>query len=140
MPYKDPEKRKAYQREYHKRWYAENGDARREQIRAYKQANPEVEAKYRAKPETKALKAAHRRQWRIANRARDNRNRLIWAKQNRERIRKYGYRRDRTEYNRAYYAANRDRLLQMSRIAYLRKRLGISDEQYELMLAFAKRT
>lgn len=33
MPFKDPAKRKAYQRSYHEKWYRDNGDKRRAQVR-----------------------------------------------------------------------------------------------------------
>lgn len=33
MPFKDPQKRREYQRSYHSRWYQDNGDRRRAQVR-----------------------------------------------------------------------------------------------------------
>jgi len=33
MPFKDPDKRREYQRQYHKKWYQSNADKRRAQVR-----------------------------------------------------------------------------------------------------------
>ena len=39
MPHKDPEKRKAYQREYKRKWYLENKSKERERARRYRDSN-----------------------------------------------------------------------------------------------------
>tara|TARA_A200000159_G_scaffold147605_1_gene154797 strand:- start:411 stop:953 length:543 start_codon:yes stop_codon:yes gene_type:complete len=49
IPFKDPVKRKAYQKRYHEGWYAENGDHRREQV---KRRRRELKQRYRAYKET----------------------------------------------------------------------------------------
>lgn len=138
MPFKDPEARKAYLREYHKRWYAEHGDERREQIKQYKRANPSKVKEYRSRPYVLDRMAATKRKWREANRDRDNRNRRIWSKENRDKVQKYNRFRDRREENRVRYQANRDYFLTKSRIRYIVKRDGLTAEQFELMLAFAR--
>jgi hypothetical protein len=142
VPYKDPERRKAYHRKYNKRWYEEHKDERKAQIRQYKRANPDRVASWDSKPEALQRKAAARRAWRVAHRERDNRTRRIWTKANRDRVREYNRKREqqRAEYRKHYYLTNRDYFLQRSRIAYLRKRLGISDEQYATLAAHRKPT
>ena len=137
MPYKDPEQRKAYLREYHKRWYEENKESRQAQIRQYKRTNPVKVNEWRSKPESIARATEAMRKWRDANRERDRANRRVWSKQNRERVALYNMKYDRREKNARYYAANRDRLLQMQRLRYLREKLGLTAEQFELMAAFA---
>lgn len=145
MPHKDPDVRKAYLREFHRRWYETNKEERQAQIRQYKAANPDRVAEgnkaYRSRPDIKARNTQQKRQWRKANRERDLLNRRLWAKQNRDKLQQYDrrYRVDRTEYNRNYYAANRDRYTQLNRLRYIVTRDGMTAEQFELMKAFAKK-
>jgi len=47
MPYKDPEKRREYKKEYYKQWYEKNKDARKEYIKNWKEQNEEHIKEYK---------------------------------------------------------------------------------------------
>jgi len=47
MPYKDPEKRKAYHKEYSKRWTEQHRERRKETSRKWQRANPDKMREYR---------------------------------------------------------------------------------------------
>lgn len=146
MPHKDPEVRKAYLREYHRKWYAENKTERQEQIRDYKQRHKSdvraYEAEYRSRPDVRVRLATQKRLWRALNSEREKLTRRRWYRRNRNRWRAYSRRAywassseraRRAEYNKRYYLANRERLRNRDDERYRRNRDAVSEAQYKTL-------
>lgn len=88
MPRKDPEARKAYQKEYAQR----NKDKAREKVKEWRKANPEAlaeqRARYKAKHPEKALERTLRWKWKSIDkvRAKDRENQAAYRRDNNEKV------------------------------------------------------
>ena len=88
MPRKDPEARKAYQKEYAQR----NKDKAREKVKEWRKANPEAlaeqRARYKAKHPEKALERTLRWKWKNIDkvRAKDRENQAAYRRGNKEKV------------------------------------------------------
>ena len=88
MPRKDPEARKAYQKEYAQR----NKDKAREKVKEWRKANPEAlaeqRARYKAKHPEKALERTLRWKWKNIDkvRAKDRENQAAYRRDNNEKV------------------------------------------------------
>jgi len=88
MPRKDPEARKAYQKEYAQR----NKDKARERVKEWREANPEAlaeqRARYNAKYPKKALERTLKWKWKNIDkvRAKDRENQAVYRRDNKEKV------------------------------------------------------
>lgn len=95
MPYRDPAKRKAYQREYQKRWYAANRESRKVQIAKWRDRNRErlriynLEYKHEHIDEMRLRDRNYSRRWRVANKDRKSESDRLWRRNNKAALRAY---------------------------------------------------
>lgn len=136
MPFADKEAQKAYKRQY----YEANKAAILAKIKAYREANPEAVL-------------ARKKKWEAANPDRVNAAKRAWVERNPDHKRKYYAKPDvkaREKVKRqAYYEANKERFIEKSKAwreenpgrkrfadwaGHLRRKYGITPEQYDAML------